>query len=314
MSPIDAWHDIRGDRREQEDNTKALERGTQLESTILDWCGKRLELPCTKPPFVVHPDHKFLGDSADAIYSEKDRCYVGEAKSVALGSADRWGEEGTDQVPDHVLIQAHMHLMHWPEAQRCVIPVLIGGYDFEFRIYWIDRSASLEAKLIDRLSDWHRDHIAHANMPEPTAQDEGWLKQAYPKNTRDAITDESTLEEIARWAHDYDRSRAECKALETSKQLAANRLRALMSDAGSARFDSVSVTYRNSKDRTALDTVGIARCMGWDDAVVTRRNREDIDLSAVLTRAGVPDTVLHQFTRIVPGPRSLRVTIQQSKE
>ena len=283
-SPIQAWTRIRG--QENTEDNPAMARGRALEDPILNWCASEVGGVLERVPFVIHHDHDFLGDSADGLLRSDQSTYALEAKTVAMGRADRWGEPGTDQVPDKVLIQCMMHLIHWPEASRCAVPILIGGYEFEFRLYWVNRDLSLEKTLIDRLHSWHAKHIIGGEQPEPTAKDERWLQDRYPVATKPALDDPALLPDVEKWAREYKETAALLKAAETQKKLAAVHLRRLLEEHSEARGDGWSVTYRNSKDRTRTNWQAVAEAMG------------------------PPDDLIQKHTTVAPGARSLRVTVR----
>jgi putative phage-type endonuclease len=292
-SPLEAWQRIRGDAQDEQTNA-AMERGKLLEPAILDYARQQLNDGADVldfPGFAIHPEHRWLGSTVDAlavITDELTHCV--EAKSVGYGLADRWGETGTDQIPDRVLIQCHVHLMCHPKARRCMVPVLIGGYQFEFRTYWVDRSASLHDQLIDKLGSWHQRHIVDGVRPEPTAADNDWLAKMFPDATEAAVEDADTLTEIEKWAREYDETRAHLKAVDAEKKLARAKLLGLIEAHDAARGDAWSVTYRNTKDRTSTNWKAVA---------------EDV---------GAPEEIIHKHTKVTPGTRSLRVTVRKEKE
>lgn len=286
-SPLEAWQRIRGDAEQDEPN-EAMRRGTLLEPTILDYAREQLGIAnLVRPGFRIHHEHDWLGSTVDGIAVLPDIEHAIEAKSIGYGSADKWGEDGTDQIPDRVLIQCHVHLMCLPDTQRCMVPVLIGGYQFEFRTYWVDRSASLHDQLIDRLGSWHQRHILEAVRPEPTAQDNDWLKKMFPDATESAVEDQDTLRQIEKWALEYDETRAHLKIVETQKKLASAKLRGLLERHDAARDELFSVTNRNTKDRTSTN---------WQ---------------AVAQECGADDSIIRKHTKVTPGSRSLRVTIRK---
>jgi predicted phage-related endonuclease len=284
-TPLAAWAQIHGEGGGVD--TKATQRGSRLEGTILEYGAAEVGAVLYCPAFVSHDTMPWAGDSADAIYLTKDGTqYVAEAKSVGFGSADKWGEEGTDQIPQRVLAQCHWHLIHWPECTRCAVPVLIGGYEFEFRLYWVDRSASIEESLLGRLKRWHDRYIIGNERPEAGATDDGWLKERYPHVHFETLEDPEALAKAQGLAISYHSARAYVKSAEENKRLIAARIRELMGTHGSAKGEGFSISYRGTKDRTSVNWEQIAK-----------------DLQA-------PEETIQKHTRVVPGPRTLRVTLR----
>ena len=75
-----------------------------------------------------------------------------EAKTT--GSADGWGEPGTDQVPPHYVAQVQ-HAMACAELEIAYIPVLIAARDF--RVYEVRRDDTIIAAITDAEAEfWSR--------------------------------------------------------------------------------------------------------------------------------------------------------------
>jgi len=106
----------------------AMNAGTWLEGGVLAFAAERLGEINTHPgpkavagtPIVVNTDGLLLA-TGDPI----------EAKTAKLfgPSKEDWGDEGTDQVPSRVIIQATAHMMAW-DRPLCHVPVLMGGRGF----------------------------------------------------------------------------------------------------------------------------------------------------------------------------------------
>lgn len=282
MSQIEAWLRVRGE--DEFAGSKATDRGTRLESLILDYPVDQLGLTREHAPFRRHPEFAWAGDSADAVYLRKrDVVFVGEAKSVAFGGAENYGPEGTDEVPDHVLVQCQWHLAHWPEAQRCVVPILIGGYEFEFRLYYVNRDPELIGIMFEDLAKWHRDYVVSGKPPAPMANDTEWLKQRYPTGKGTMLPDSP---EVAVAAREYERAREAAKQADQIKGEASNRLRSLLGAHDGVKGEWGSVSYRNNKSFLVTDWESLCR-----------------DLNP-------PNHLIQKHTTAKPGPRVLRVTVR----
>lgn len=286
-TPIDAWQAIRGESKA--DPNKAMERGTYLEPALLQWVAAKLDLKLQTTSTIVHPDHPWLAGTADALLRNGSTFHVVEGKTVGLGSEPDWGEEGTDQVPDEALVQSHIHLICWPEASRCAVPVIVGGYAFEFRLYWVNRDPKLEATLIERLHAWHQKHIVGGETPDPQAGDEEFIAGRHPRAIASKVTDGDTVDALERWGREYVETRSLLKVQETQKSLARTKIIELIEEHDSCQTDLISISYRNTKDRTHTD---------W---------------RAIAEEAGAPETLIQKHTRVAPGHRTLRVTPRKPK-
>jgi putative phage-type endonuclease len=117
----------------------AMNAGTWLEGGVLAYAAEQLGEIDTHPgtkavdgsPIVVNTDGLVLA-SGEPV----------EAKTAKLfgPSAEWWGDEGTDQVPDRVIVQAHCHILAWGQPV-CHVPVLIGGRGFA--MFTIPRSPKI---------------------------------------------------------------------------------------------------------------------------------------------------------------------------
>lgn len=167
-----------------DDQKSRMSLGSKLEPIILDCYEERTSCHLTRRlPMYFHPRHEFMAATPDALACsevingpEFDE-WVVEAKSTSWRMLDRsggddaekFGEEGTDQVPLSYMLQAQQQMavmgMH-----RCDFPVLVDAG--ELRIYTVHRSDELikqialaEIELVER--------IINADPPEPNFEHTG---------------------------------------------------------------------------------------------------------------------------------------------
>lgn len=284
-TPLDAWAAITG--REKFEGNKATVRGSLLEDAVLDYPTRDEHLERKPAPFV---SSNWSGDSADCIYALQDGSrYVGEGKTAALGSADGYGEEGTDEVPDHVLIQSAFHLAHHPDSEGAIIPVLIGGYSFEFREYYHARDNELIGNLMDDLAKFHRDYVVADVAPPASAGDDDALKHLWPNHVPDKYlppTDEA--ESLARG---YVAARAEEKAALAEKKRLSALLRQTIGDAEGVKGTGWKATHKRT------NTKGLKT-----------------DWEAIARELQAPDSLIQLHTSIPPGHRQLCVSLTAPKK
>lgn len=284
-TPLAAWCEITGNDKEEVTNEKAIERGNRLESLVLDY-PLDLGIGLYKrgdAPFRRHPDIEFFGDSADATYfgEEGQLVSIGEAKTCNQSVGAEYGEEGTDEVPHHTLIQSQWHLMHWPEVDTCLVPILLGGYEFEFRLYRVRRDDDLISTISEDLQKWHRDYVQTGKPPPAEANDTEWIK--------DRLTDVAegkwlpdNLEISTLVTQKIEAAEAKKHAAEREEQ-AKNRLKMLLGDAEGVKATWGNMYYRRSKGKLKTD---------W---------------RAVAEEVRAPTDIIEKHTAISPGARALRV-------
>lgn len=136
------------------------------------------EIFIPEPLIVDHLQYPELIGSPDRLCPKDDR--VIELKSEHQ-FADKFGDPGTDQVPDHYLIQC-AHYMSIANLGRCDVAVLHGGA--RFAIYQLRRDLELEASMVEQLRGWWSDFVVKEVEP-PLDASESWgnyLAMKYPFN------------------------------------------------------------------------------------------------------------------------------------
>ena len=193
----------------------------------------------------VHPDHYFMMGNID-------RWVVGEKKGLECKTAgqyvsDKWGESGTDQVPDDYLIQC-AHYMSVLNVDSWDLAVLIGGRDF--RIYHLQRDPELENMLIEQERDFWENHVLLKTPPEPVNLHD--LEQLYPNDNGETIIATPDLEcNIS----ELKLIKADIKALEEKKKEIDKAIRESLADNSFVENDSGNLlaTYKKSKDFKRTD-------------------------------------------------------------
>jgi len=156
-------------------------RGRILEPAILSWFEEtRGAVLDRNPESFQHPKHPILFASPDAIARmPDDERLVVEAKTVHFRQASNWGPAGTDEIPEHYLIQVQAELA-CTGLQRAELPVLIAGEDF--RIYNVEFEPELFGVLVQAAEKFWRDHVIPRKPPPLDGSDEGdsWLRRRFP--------------------------------------------------------------------------------------------------------------------------------------
>ena len=287
-SPLRAALELRGDLDEPEVNSKATERGNRLEELILDYPCETYGYTRKPAPFIVHPEHPHLGDSADALYFVGDSLEaVGEGKSAALVPSRDYGEEETDDVADHTYVQSCWHLLHRPEAQRCVAPVLVGGYTFEFRNYVIERDNEFIGYMLDEALRFYRDHVVGDTLPAPDHRDDPTLRELYPRATQGALAPSMDIVAAAIEKESWRQRKVACEERESA---ARNRLAKFLAEHESCAVEGWgTITYK---------------------AVVL--TKPVVDYPAIIKEADVDPEIIKRHSR-APAPRKRGIRVYPKK-
>lgn len=285
----------------------------QQESEAAKW-GKILQQPIaaeyarrTKKALVFlfdepirHGERSWQISSPDAIVPSENLDV--EIKAPGLRQAVRYGDPGTDQIPDEHFVQVQWQLSTLGYEHANLV-VLLGGQDF--RIYNIARDRALEAALLSAGFEFWTKHVQADKPPPISATDttHDYLKAMFPKNRlalRDATTEEMFL------VTQYAAAKAiESKTKEDAETL-GNALRfAIGEHEGLACGRGVGVTWKLPKPSLETD---------WRAAFIEFRNQVGLLVPASVhdELSAAIDEIVKDNTTEKPGAR--RLLIQKGKK
>lgn len=143
-------------------NYEAAYWGTKQEKIIAErYAEERNVIIQTQPTLIRHPKYPFIACNIDRWVGNRE--YILECKTAHFYKMKKWGDLGTDQIPESYLLQVAYY------AAICAVPkvdiaVLIGGQDF--RIYTYNRDKNLEEKLIKIGVNFWYNHIEKRIPPK----------------------------------------------------------------------------------------------------------------------------------------------------
>jgi len=158
------YHEKRGEIEQEDISDKdAVYWGNVLEDTVAIEFARRTGNKVHRVNKTLkHPDYPFIIGHIDRNIAKTDRALECKTASAYI-SRDAWGPSGTDQVPEHYLIQCQHYMGLLPKVKVFDLAVLIGGNDF--RMYEIPRDDNLIRSLVDlEVAFW--DRVGAANAPE----------------------------------------------------------------------------------------------------------------------------------------------------
>lgn len=174
FTAIELWQEKRGLVPPFEGN-ESTKWGQLLEPAVrqeyAEKTGRVVRLP---PDTITHHELEFVTCHPDGI-TDDGRLYEGKCARYP----DNWGEHGSDEIPEHYLIQVQ-HGMMVTGLPVCDVAVLIGGADF--RIYEVRADKGLQKSILDAELDFWE----HVQKGTPPALDYGApgaiavLKKLYP--------------------------------------------------------------------------------------------------------------------------------------
>lgn len=184
------------------------------------------------PQLIANIDRKIVGRPA-----------VFEAKTADKYTAGKWGEDGSDEIPEYYRCQVehYMTVLGYDEA---VLAVLIGGN--EFRQYPIQRNPELAEMLMEHcLKFWEKVEkgfppeidFAHASAIKT-------LKRLYPGTNGQTIELPAELEH---WHHVKVAAAKEATKQNTVVEVCKARILAAMGENAVGQLTGISQQYKRSE-------------------------------------------------------------------
>lgn len=255
-TPLQVWSEKRGEAPPVE-QTPAMRWGLVLEPVIAEEYSLQTGRKLWTPEQVYHhPLHDFLVGSPD-------RLVIGEPRGVEVKTANgfmasEWGPAGTDQVPQHYLIQC-LHYMAVTGLRVWDLAVLIGGSDFRiYTIRWDDEAGS---QLVAALCAWWDRHMVQGIEPPAMRGDVEWLNRRFPREALD-LAPAST--EAFLLATEYKLANAAMKDAEARKDAAAAALKQLIGERQGLAGEGWSITWKANRDSERTDWQGVATSLAED--------------------------------------------------
>lgn len=158
----DVWLEKTGKLDEQKESP-AMYAGTVFEDGVLQYAEKQLGK-------LIRNQYRSaknlpIGANIDALIVESNEPV--EAKTAGLYGPlnEEWGEDGTDQVPDRVLVQSHVHML-CVDKPVCHVAAFIGGRGF--RLYQVPEDAEIKNIIAEKAIEFWDKHVKADIPPEDT--------------------------------------------------------------------------------------------------------------------------------------------------
>ena len=165
---------------EPNDNpSQAIQIGNRLEDSLTDWASDKLGIKFRKNIGRVSKEEPIFSATPDAqeFYGKP----IGlEAKTSGITNpafdSSEWGEEGTDHVPNKVIIQVQ-HQMFVAELEKVYVPALIGGRGM--LIFEIDRNETIIAAIKEAGLAFWQNNVLLEHRPDDVTPKLEMLKSIY---------------------------------------------------------------------------------------------------------------------------------------
>jgi hypothetical protein len=241
-------------------------RGRVLEKAVLSLYAEETGARLLPGPKLGHPRLKYVRASLDAL-ADRDGVRVVDAKTAGLSEVRKWGEAGTDEVPEYIILQmcwyAGLGAIAGQTGHEAVdVAALIGG---DLRVYSIPWDAELFGTLEQAVERFWVDHVAPRRPPPITEPltDLPAIGALYPRHEGDAREWGSFTAEEQAWVQQWLRKREMRRAAERLEKTAEANVRMLLGttpqvvsipdELGGGRVD-----YKQNKPSKVTDWEGVA--------------------------------------------------------
>ncbi len=162
----DVWLEKSGQLAEGKgfSGNEATDIGKMIEDGLLDWAAAQTGLKILKNQYRVHAGG-ILSATHDALAVDKAVGYEAKTAGIVRGFAvkDLWGEEGSDQIPEYLIIQCQ-HQMAVSDLELVHVPALIGGRG---RVpYVIRRNDELIRYILEKCQEFWEVNVKGNQAPE----------------------------------------------------------------------------------------------------------------------------------------------------
>lgn len=139
-----------------------MDAGTRFENVVLDWGAEQVGA-------IIRNQHRVcknhaLGTHIDAIVQAPQEPMEGKTAGLFGPLVEEWGADGSDEVPERVVIQDIVHMVCMGCTTVCHTPAFIGGRGFlMYHIPWDEETAA----GICEAADWCWEEYVVNRKPYP---------------------------------------------------------------------------------------------------------------------------------------------------
>jgi putative phage-type endonuclease len=216
---------------------------------------------------IVHAeDRNWMLGTPDGIHRNSDSGL--EIKNSGF-KGEGWGTPGTDEIPDHYMIQCQWY-MAVTGRPRWDVAVLFSGNRLE--TFHLERNDDLISELVST-GEWFWNDRVLKRIPPPVDYTESYaryLGRKYSLASGDVLP---ATEEIAFMAMDLEATQATRKECEEREQLLKNQLGELLGGFQKSRGDFGSVNWIRPKQGTRIDWESVAKALGPSNELIAEHTK-----------------------------------------
>src|SRR3990167_1121296 len=174
LTGTDLWLKAAFGTDDVELTSSAIRIGEDFEKPLLGWAAKELNVEISVEPddlFAVCEEHPILAATLDAKIKPFPSKEAIEAKTSSMdgdsgGKDNEWGEPGTDQIPNRVILQCQSQIL-CHGLDRVYVSALLGRMGLRRELYKIERNDAIISAIIQRAEEfWEKYIITKLQPPE----------------------------------------------------------------------------------------------------------------------------------------------------
>jgi putative phage-type endonuclease len=253
--PLTVWSEKKG-MVEQRECTPAMYRGNVLESALIKWYaeGNAIVRIIKQNQFTIHKDSVRMAATPDAVVEIKGRIIrTVEAKAATRWTWSQWGEEGTDEIPEHYIPQAILEAAVEGVDQTDVV----ADTGSELKIFPVKYDAELFGVFVQSAEKFWNDHVLTDNPPTANAADMGTLKRLYPHATVSEYVKANP--DLESYIDKYQDIKRKLVDLENEETAITSHLMAVIGDKSGIISKRGRINFKNNKPSNVVDWQAIVK-------------------------------------------------------
>lgn len=286
-TPHSAYLKLRHEVEPTPDNP-AMARGRRFEPIVADiFAGCHPEYRVAhnrqgtdEPELYTHSDYPFLIGRPDRLLytTIDDKLAEGlEIKTSNWSNIRAWGDEGSDAIPTHYLIQCQWYagLAQLPDWRVAVVFFDDEGGLRTYKEYAVHADQELFETLVERAVDFWNTYVIPGVPPQLEEVDETtkrWLAERYPRNVEPlaeaSADEEAIMHEFIERKMALEEAQKSFDAIETRLKLAIGERDGLTSS------QYGKVTWKRSKDSSRVDYRGICSVLNPPEELIKEHTKQ----------------------------------------
>ncbi len=233
----------------------AMKRGRRMEPVLAEDYGDMTGALLVEAGLTINPHKPLMRGTPDRIVVDDDRVplKVLEIKTAGIRQASRWGEPGTDEIPDEYLcqVQWYMGITGLPEAD--VIVSIAGEMPL---IYTVERNDQMIDALYERAFKFWTENVVPKVPPVVDSSESAseMLARLYGRADLDAIESDATVDSYVK---QLETQKAFLKVAEDNVRFYENKIKEIIGDHEGIKGDWGVITWKKTKDGESVDYKGL---------------------------------------------------------